>query len=159
MNSHYARMLCVKFGWNWPCGSQEDLNVAKEYFFEDTCIPFMQECFVPSLVEIGPVALEKIFKCRQCIFAVSLSISPLKRSKLYIWTNLISVHSRMIHKSIWNSTGSGADDFFRFYLHLEKDVVLNWNTFEFSLFQDYLCQDFFLNWPWSVFPLEEDENV
>ena len=74
----------------------------------------MQECFVPSLVEIGPVALEKIFKCRQCTFAVSLSISPLKRSKLYIWTNLISVHSRMIHKSIWNwSTGSGADDFFK----------------------------------------------
>ena len=35
-------------------------------------IPFTQGCFVPSLVEIGPAVLEKkIFKFRQCIFAIS----------------------------------------------------------------------------------------
>ena len=27
--------------------------------FEQTSIPFTQECFVPSFVEIGPVVLEK----------------------------------------------------------------------------------------------------
>ena len=30
--------------------------------FEQTCIPFTQGCFVPSLVEIGPVVLEKKMK-------------------------------------------------------------------------------------------------
>ena len=39
---------------------------------EQTSIPFTQECIVPDLVEIGPVALEKIFKFRQCILAISL---------------------------------------------------------------------------------------
>ena len=34
--------------------------------------PFTQGCFVPNLVEIGLVVLEKkIFKFRQCIFAIS----------------------------------------------------------------------------------------
>ena len=38
--------------------------------FEQTWIPFTQGCFVPNLVEIGPVVLEKkIFKFRQSIFA------------------------------------------------------------------------------------------
>ena len=36
-----------------------------------TCIPFTLRCFVPSLVEIGPVVLKKIFKFCQCIFAIS----------------------------------------------------------------------------------------
>ena len=35
-----------------------------------------QGCFVPSLVEIGSVVLEKIFKFRKCIFPISL-LSPL----------------------------------------------------------------------------------
>ena len=37
-------------------------------------IPFTQRCFVPSLLEIGPVVLEKkpFFKFRLCIFAISL---------------------------------------------------------------------------------------
>ena len=30
--------------------------------FEETWIPFTQGCFVPSLVEIGPVVLEKKMK-------------------------------------------------------------------------------------------------
>ena len=44
--------------------------------FEQNLIPFTQEYIVPSLVEIGPVVLEKkIFKVHQCIFAISL-LSP-----------------------------------------------------------------------------------
>ena len=40
--------------------------------FEQTYIPSTQRCFVPSLVEIGQVVLEKkIFKFRQCIFTIS----------------------------------------------------------------------------------------
>ena len=34
-------------------------------------IPFTLGCFEPNLVEIGPVVLErKIYKIRQCIFAI-----------------------------------------------------------------------------------------
>ena len=39
--------------------------------FEQTWIAFTQGCFVPSLVEIGPVVLEKkILKFRLCIFTI-----------------------------------------------------------------------------------------
>ena len=41
--------------------------------FEQTQILFTQEYFVPRLVDIGPVVLEKIFNCGQCIFAIILS--------------------------------------------------------------------------------------
>ena len=45
--------------------------------FKQTWIPITQGCFVPSLVESGPVVLKKkIFKVGQCIFAISL-LSPL----------------------------------------------------------------------------------
>ena len=47
--------------------------------FEQVCFPITQGCFVPSLVEIGPVVPKKnIFKLRQRIFAISLS-SPLEK--------------------------------------------------------------------------------
>ena len=40
--------------------------------FEETWIPFTQGCFVPSLVEIGSVVLEKkFFEFCQCIFTIS----------------------------------------------------------------------------------------
>ena len=40
--------------------------------FGQTWITFTQGCFVPRLVEIGPVVLEKkIFKFQQCIFTIS----------------------------------------------------------------------------------------
>ena len=48
--------------------------------FEQTLVFITQECFVPSLVEIGPAVLEKIFKFRQCIFAIS-KLSPLGKGQ------------------------------------------------------------------------------
>ena len=49
--------------------------------FEQTWIPFTQGCFVPSLVEIGSVVLErKFFKICQCIFAIS-QLSPLGKGQ------------------------------------------------------------------------------
>ena len=45
--------------------------------YEHTWIPITQECFVLSLVKIGPVILENtIFKVCQCIFPISF-LSPL----------------------------------------------------------------------------------
>ena len=44
--------------------------------FRQTWIPITKGYFMPSLVEIGPVVLEKkIFNFHQCIFAISL-LSP-----------------------------------------------------------------------------------
>ena len=45
--------------------------------FEQTWIPFTQECFEPRLIEISSVVLEKnLWKFCQCIFTISL-LSPL----------------------------------------------------------------------------------
>ena len=51
---------------------------------------------MPSLVEIGPVVLEKIFWFCQCIFRYFVIISPWKRAGSFIWTNLNSHHPRML---------------------------------------------------------------
>ena len=74
-------MLCAKFGWNWPNGSgEEDFFNSSMYFHNFVIIspwnragsfiwinlnPFTQGCFVPSLVEIGQVVLEKKMKMWQ----------------------------------------------------------------------------------------------
>ena len=75
----HPRMPSPKFGWNWLSGYGEDIFVSwsSMYFryfvftplgkgrgpsFEQTWIPFPQGCFVPSLVEIRPVVLEKKMK-------------------------------------------------------------------------------------------------
>ena len=70
----HRRMLCAVFGWNCSCGSWEEdiFNFVNVYLlfrnkgwcssFEQTWIPFTQGCFVPSLVEIDPVVLEKKIK-------------------------------------------------------------------------------------------------
>ena len=76
LNPLYPRMLCAKFGWNWLSGSgQKDFYILSLYFhyfiiispgkgqgpsFVQTWIPFNQWWIVPSLVEIGPVVLEKL---------------------------------------------------------------------------------------------------
>ena len=87
-------MQCAKSAWKWPrSGSEEEnfknLSLYFHYFviispskggkasFVQTWIPFTQGYFVPSLVEIGPVVLEKkIFKSYQFIFIIS-KLSPL----------------------------------------------------------------------------------
>ena len=72
--------------------------------FEETWIPFTQGCFVPSLVEIGPVVLEKkFFKFHQCIFAISL-LSPLEKGRgTSFEKNLNPLHPGMLcAKFGWN---------------------------------------------------------
>ena len=73
------------FGWIWSRGSGgEDFKISFMYFryfvimspwkraWPFISVPFTKGCFVPCLVEICPVVLEKkIFQFRQYIFAVS----------------------------------------------------------------------------------------
>ena len=89
----YPGMLCAKFGWNWLSGSGEEIFLILSIYFSyflikspwkrawpfiwtNLIIPITQGCFLPSLVEIVPAVLKKIFKVCQCIFAISL-LSPL----------------------------------------------------------------------------------
>ena len=73
-------MLCseIMFGWNWPIGSWEKdfVNFVNAFLlfrnyllknlrgpsFEQSWFTFTQGCFVSSMVEIGPVVLEKKMK-------------------------------------------------------------------------------------------------
>ena len=75
LNPLYPRMLCAKFGWNWPSGSgEEDFKTSSKCFHSfvtispwkrtgpfiwQTWIPFTQGWFVPISVKIRPVVLEK----------------------------------------------------------------------------------------------------
>ena len=81
--------------WNQPSDSGEEefwkvsfaisllspLEKTWDPSFEQNWILFTQRCFVPSLVEISPLVLEKKqFKFRQCIFPILLS-SPLGKGR------------------------------------------------------------------------------
>ena len=77
LESLHPRMLCAKFGWNWPRSSREDdfsnllmyfrnfviipLGKGQKPSFEQIWIPCTQRWFLPSLVEIGSTVLENIF--------------------------------------------------------------------------------------------------
>ena len=60
--------------------------------FEQTQISFTQRYFVPSLVEINPVVLEKkIFKAVK-LFILFPNYLPFERGASLIWTNLNALH-------------------------------------------------------------------
>ena len=103
LNSVHPRMLCAKFGWNWTIGSGEDFFLSFQCNFtisqlsplwekawpfiwtnlnplNPRMLPFTQECFIASLVEIDPVVLEKIFKSFQLIFIFS-QLSSLSKGR------------------------------------------------------------------------------
>ena len=81
-------MFWAKFGWNWLSDSGEQNLLISSIYFRNFFIissrermgpfiwtnlnPFTQGWFVPSLVEIGSVVLQKkIFEFRQFIFTIS----------------------------------------------------------------------------------------
>ena len=98
LNPLYPRMLFVKFGWNWPSGfGEEDFkkmfniilhfryNLPLEKGVKQTWISSTQGCFEPSLVEIGPVVLDK----------------KLKTWKVYRWTDRQTTHNSWSEKLTW----------------------------------------------------------
>ena len=75
-------MLCAKFGWNWSSGSGEYFSYVVGVFslicyyphdpsFKQTWNPFIQECFVPCLIEIVWMVLQ-IFKSWLCILNITI---------------------------------------------------------------------------------------
>ena len=127
LNLLHKRMLCAKFGWNWPCDSGEGFFfISSLYFhsfviipfgkscgpsFEKTWIPLTHGCFVPSMVEIGPMILEKVFLssslyCHSFVFCYYL---PLENGVVLHLNKLKSLHSMMLCTTFdWNEpSGSG----------------------------------------------------
>jgi hypothetical protein len=85
LNSFHPRIICTKFDWFWSAGSgEEDFSKFSLYFLlfryylplekgnplllKKIWIPFTQGQYVPSLVKIGPMVLEKISKWPHPIF-------------------------------------------------------------------------------------------
>ena len=83
--------------WKTPLLSLRELNVSS---FQQTWILFTQGCFVPSLVEIGQVVLERIFKFRQCIFAIS-QLSPLVKGRVPSLNKFESPSSEDAFCQVW----------------------------------------------------------
>jgi hypothetical protein len=65
LNSLHQRIIFTQFDWIWPAGSGEDFKNNSVYFYSFAIISPSrglnppQGWFVPSLVKIGPVFLEK----------------------------------------------------------------------------------------------------
>ena len=101
-------------------------------------VSFIKWCFVPSFVDIGSVVLEKIFKFRQWIFAISLlsplgkGLGPLFVKNLNNWRkflNFVNVFS-----------------LFRKYFPLENEWPFIWTNL-FPLYTRMLWAKFGYNWP------------
>ena len=78
LNPLHPRMLCPKFGWNWPSGSGgEDFLILSMYFL---------------------------------YFVI---ISPLNRARPFFWTSLNLLHPKMLYAKFgWNwPSGSGEEKF------------------------------------------------
>ena len=70
--------------------------------FEQTWIPFTQGWFVPGLVKIDPVNLEKnAFKFRQCIFAILL-LSPFGRGWFFYLNKLEYPSPKGVSCLVWS---------------------------------------------------------
>ena len=122
--SPFHPKLYAKFGWNRPNGSAEDFKILSMYFCYFVIIShwkrawpfiFTQGCLVPSLVEIGPVVLEKkfFFKISSVYFRYLVITTPWKRAWPFILTNLNPLYPRMLcTKFGWNwPSGSWEEDF------------------------------------------------
>ena len=119
--------------------------------FEQTWIPFIQECFVPSLVEIGSVVLEKkIFLISSMYFRYFLIISPWKRAEPFIW----AIEKPLLPKDalcqVWLQLDQwfcrrrffnfvNVFSLFRNYLPLEKGGALHLNKLECPSPKDATC--------------------
>ena len=91
----HPRMLCAKFGWNWPRSSREyDFSNLLMYFrnfvfiplgkgqspsFEQIWIPCTHRWFLPSFDEIDSTILENIFFYLSMYFCNFVIISPCKK--------------------------------------------------------------------------------
>ena len=120
LRKQFKSINIYDISWRWLREVKKTVLTLWEFIgssFEETWIPFTQRCFVPRLVEIGSVVLEKrILKFCQCIFRYFVIISSWKKAGPFFWTNLNPIQPKMLcAKYGWNwHSGSGEEDFFNF---------------------------------------------
>ena len=144
---------------NWENTQEENLNFVNVFsLFRDMWIPITYGCFVPSLIKIRTVVLEKhfYFKFRKCIFVISW-LSPLGKgsgpSVEQIWCPF---HKRMIFKFGWNwPYGSWRRTFLISSMYFCCFVItcpckrtgpFTWTILN-SLYPSMHCAKFDWNWP------------
>ena len=90
----YFRYLTIDFSWK---------GTWSFIWYKQVWKMFTKECFVPSLVEIGPVVLENIFKYLRCDFALSLVSNHCKSVWHITWTNLRFPTARSALYLMWSN--------------------------------------------------------
>ena len=131
--------------------------------FAKPWVPFTQECFIPSLVEIDPMVLQKnIFIFRQCIFDVggALHLNELehpspKHALCHVWLNLGALESPSPKDALCQVWLNLAEWFLRRYLNfvnmllsflnhlpLEISVALHLNKVWLNMAQWFLRRRF-----------------
>ena len=134
-----------------------------------TWILFDQECFVPSLVEISPVVLEKKI-CLNFVYVFSLFRYhlPWKEARaLHLNKFEYLIHQRMLWTKFGSNWPSGSveEDLFKFCMNFCYFVIISpWKRVWYfictnlnPLHQKMLCAKFGWNWPCGSG--EEEENL
>ena len=130
LNPLHLRMLCAKFGWNWPNGSgEEDFLILSMYFHYFIIIspwkragPFTWKKFNPLHLRMLCAKFgwnwlsgsgEENFLILSMYFHYFVIISPWKRAGPFNWTNMTPLHPGILcAKFGWNwPSGSGEEDF------------------------------------------------
>ena len=147
-------MLCAKFGLNW--------KTAWPFIWTNLSPHHPFGCFVPSMVGIGPVVLEKIFK----IVVLSLFFMfSLKILWPCMWTQLHPHHPNMVcAKFGWNWPSGWEEDFYKcriftFFFIISPWVSL-WPFIWTNLYPHHprmLWAKF--GWKWPSGSWEEEKNV
>ena len=127
LNPIEQRMICAKFGWNWPSGSgEEDILILSMYFrfFVITSPWKMVGPFIwrklnllhPRMVEIGSVLIWRRFLNFVNVFSLFRNYIPLEKGGgvASFEKNLNPLHPKMHCANFgWNwLNGSGEEDLF-----------------------------------------------
>ena len=92
----HFRWCIFAFSLLTPVGKGQGPSFYQNWF------PFTQGCFVPKLVKVGPVILEKkIFEFRQCIFAILLFF-PFGKGRVFYLNKLDSPSPKDALCQLWS---------------------------------------------------------
>ena len=72
--THLLKAMIISQHWFGEGKTIISFLISEWSLFVKPWVSFTMGCFVTSLGEIGPLVLKKMFKFRQCIFAIALSL-------------------------------------------------------------------------------------